>query len=129
MLRSDDESRYQAVPRRTLARRVVSRVDSRAGLRLTDRLQSMERRLRPWRSSAVPDGGGDSLGRRVRKVESKQLELDGEIRVLTSAIAEVRGLGGRISELTDLVTELLIVSARTDNPEFSTLVDTYLKGI
>lgn len=69
------------------------------------------------------------LGRRVRKIEFAQVKLDGDIRALQLAIAEVRGLGGRVSELTDLVTELLIVAARADNPEFSTLVDKYLKGI
>jgi hypothetical protein len=44
------------------------------------------------------------------------------------AIVELRRLGGRVSELADLVTELLVVAATREDPEFKRVVKKYLES-
>lgn len=55
--------------------------------------------------------------------------MEGERTELAVAVHELRGLGGRVSELADLVTELLAVEATRADPEFQRLVDRYREGI
>jgi hypothetical protein len=81
-------------------------------------------------------GGSTSLEGRVAAVEAKQARLrrdlrasKAEIQANQDAILELRGLGGRVSELADLVTELLVLAATRQDPEFKRLVDKYLEGV
>jgi hypothetical protein len=81
-------------------------------------------------------GGSTSLADRVAALEAKQGRLRRELRASKAelqanqdAILELRGLGGRVSELADLVTELLVLAAAREDPEFKRLVDRYLEGV
>ena len=66
---------------------------------------------------------------RVAKLEATAKSTARDIRQLKTSVHELRRLGGRVSELVDLVTELLIVAARKDDPEFKQLLDKYFEGI
>jgi hypothetical protein len=66
---------------------------------------------------------------RVDRLEAARKELSARVSVLEEAVQELRGLGGRVSELADVVTELLAVEATRADPEFQRLVDQYRRGI
>jgi hypothetical protein len=73
---------------------------------------------------------------RIEELEAELVKLRSEFAKLRtqtqehkSAILEIRGLGGRVSELADLVTELLVVAATRESPEFKHVVDKYIESI
>jgi uncharacterized protein (DUF3084 family) len=75
--------------------------------------------------------GGQSrgLGARIAKLEAERKQLSSQVSTLQTTVQELRGLGGRVSELADLVTELLAVEATRADPEFQRLVDQYRGGV
>jgi hypothetical protein len=70
-----------------------------------------------------------SLGSRVARLEAERDELSAQVSALHTAVQELRGLGGRVSELADIVTELLAVEATRADPEFQELVSRYRGGL
>jgi hypothetical protein len=63
------------------------------------------------------------------QILADQKKIQETLKAHDEAILELRGLGGRVSELADLVTELLIVAATREDPEFQRVVKKYLKGV
>jgi hypothetical protein len=63
------------------------------------------------------------------KLRSELAKLRTQTQAHKSAILEIRGSGGRVSEIADLVTELLVLAATRESPEFKHLVDQYIEGI
>jgi hypothetical protein len=70
-----------------------------------------------------------SLGRRLNRLEVERDHLAAQVLALQEATQELRGLGGRVSELADVVTELLAVEATRADPEFQRLVERYRRGV
>jgi hypothetical protein len=62
-------------------------------------------------------------------LEAERNDLSAQVSALQTAVQELRGLGGRVSELADVVTELVAVEATRADPEFQELVDRYRGGL
>jgi hypothetical protein len=90
-------------------REVLRRTEATTGVDLRPRLRALRAALhrRGVGQSAVAD----------------------EVAQLRADVQELRGLGGRVAELADLVTELLVVAAKREDPEFQALVTKYLEGV
>jgi hypothetical protein len=69
------------------------------------------------------------LGRMRNRLHARASTCARDINQLKADVQELRGLGGRVAELTDLVTELLILAAKREDPEFQRLVTKYLEGV
>jgi hypothetical protein len=82
-----------------------------------------------WRRVRATARSGDTLRSRVDRLEVERSELSLQVAALQTAVQELRGLGGRVSELADVVTELLAVEAAQADPEFQRLVDQYRGGV
>jgi chromosome segregation ATPase len=124
--------------RTTLGR---GRSRARALAALPDRLRAIEREQTKLRTSLAKTAA--AIPERLRPIEQEQANLrtalssvrtsvsanTASIRVADEAIAELRGLGGRVSELADLVTELLVLAATKEDPEFQELITRYKDGV
>jgi hypothetical protein len=82
-----------------------------------------------WRRARTTARSRASLGARVETLEAERKELAAQVSTLQAAVQELRGLGGRVSELADVVTELLAVEATRADPEFQRLVEQYRGGV
>lgn len=72
-----------------------------------------------------------ALRARVDALEAGVADSDVQLEItrLEDEVQELRGLGGRVAELTDLVTELIAYQANKQDPEFRKIVARYLDGV
>jgi hypothetical protein len=115
-----------------LGRRAIRQIDTVAGVDLRPPLRRLRRLARrttePWTRRSL-NGQLDGIDRRIADLERGRPAQARELRALRADVQELRWLGGRASELVDLVTELLLLAAQRDDPEFTRLVDEYLQGV
>jgi len=67
--------------------------------------------------------------RSLAGVPAELARLRREVKAQHETIQELRALGGRVSELLDLVTELLLLESTKQDPKFKALVDKYLESV
>ena len=115
-----------------LGRRAVRRIDTVTGIDLRLPLRRLRRLARqatePWTRRSL-NSQLDRFERQIADLERARPAQARELRALRADVQELRWLGGRASELVDLVTELLLLAAQRDDPEFKQLVDKYLQGV
>ena len=115
-----------------LGRRAVRRIDTGTGLDVRAPLRRLRRLARqatePWTRRSL-NGQLDRIEGQLADLERARPAQARELRALRADVQELRWLGGRASELADLVTELLLLSAQRDDPEFTRLVGKYLRGV
>lgn len=115
-----------------LGRRAVRRIDTVTGIDLRRPLRRLRRLARqasePWTRRSL-NNQLDRFERQIADLERVRPAQARELRTLRADVQELRWLGGRASELVDLVTELLLLAAQRDDPEFKQLVDKYLQGV
>ena len=115
-----------------LGRRAVRRIDTLTGIDLRRPLRRLRRLTRqatePWTRRSL-NNQLDRFERQIADLERVRPAQARELRTLCADVQELRWLGGRASELVDLVTELLLLAAQRDDPEFKQLVDKYLQGV
>lgn len=90
-------------------------------------------------SSVSPGGGtGRQPGPAVRDLRTRVEALEAgatdgdvhdQIARIQDEIQELRGLGGRVAQLTDLVTELIAYQASRQDPEFKKIVARYIDSV
>ena len=71
------------------------------------------------------------LRKRVKALEDDAARADASARLtgVEAEIQELRGLSGRVAELADLITELLVAAARREDPQFKEILEKYLDEV
>jgi hypothetical protein len=92
------------------------------------RLASLTGRGAAAAEAAAPELSPE-LAERLASLERQVSEQRDQLRRVRAAVQELRGLGGRVAEIADVVTELLVTTAQRDDPDFQRILARYRKGI
>jgi uncharacterized protein DUF6752 len=72
----------------------------------------------------------EGLRRRLRETRLGELRaLKERVRTLEAEVQECRALNGRLAELTDIVTELLLPVAARDEDRLAALLEKYRQSV